>query len=237
MREHVRDAVAKRVAGDIVMAAEHGPAMRKWREAFGATQHDVARVMGVTPSVISDYEKNKRAPGVRFLRRFVNALMAIDERRGWPTVKRLARALGLGQSAILDMMDFSTPAMIDELVAAVKGAPINSRIGGSVIYGYTVIDSYRAITSMRGNEFWQIMGTTTTRALIFTKVRTGRSPMIAVRVAPVKPAAVVLHGPSSVDPLAIRLADAEGIPLILSSTESEEELIIHLRMAFSRVTA
>ncbi len=237
MREHVRDAVAKRIAGDIVMASEHGPAMRKWREAFGATQHDVARVMGVTPSVISDYEKNKRTPGVRFLKRFVNALMTIDEERGWPTVKRLAEAMGLGQTAILDMMDFSTPAGIEDLVAAVKGAPINSRFGRSVIYGYTVIDSYQAITSMRGNEFWRIMGTTTTRALIFTKVRTGRSPMIAVRVAPVKPAAVVLHGPSSVDPLAIMLADAEGIPLILSTAESEEELIVLLRRVFSGVTA
>ena len=237
MREYVKDAVAKRIAGDIVMAAEHGPAMRKWREAFGATQHDVARVMGVTPSVISDYEKNKRTPGVRFLKRFVTALLTIDEGRGWPTVKRLAEAMGLGQTAILDMMDFSTPAGVEELVTAVKGAPINSRFGRAVIYGYTVIDSYQAITSMRGNEFWQIMGTTTTRALIFTKVRTGRSPMIAVRVAPVKPAAVVLHGPRAVDPLAITLADAEGIPLILSAAESEEELITFLRRVFSGVTA
>ncbi len=236
MREYIKETVAKRIAGDIVMASGHGSAMRKWREAFNATQHDVAKIMGVTPSVVSDYEKNKRAPGVRFLKRFVSALMAIDEERGWPTVKRLAKAMGLGQIAILDMMDFSSPAVIDDLVRAVEGAPINSRFGRSVVYGYTVIDSYQAITSMRGNEFWQLMGTTTTRALIFTKVRTGRSPMIAVRVAPVKPAAVVLHGPSSVDPLAILLADTEGIPLILSAAESEEILISSLRRTFSGVT-
>ncbi|MEM2757689.1 MAG: transcriptional regulator, partial [Sulfolobales archaeon] len=82
---------------------------------------------------------------------------------------------------------------------------------------------------LSGNEFWQIMGMNTRRALIFTKVSTGRSPMIAVRVAPAKPAVIVLHGPKRVDPLAIKLADREGVPLILSMTEDVDILINNLR--------
>ena len=73
------------------------------------------------------------------------------------------------------------------------------------------------------------MGMTSRRALIFTKVSTGRSPLIAVRVAPVKPAVIVLHGPKRVDPLAIKLADKEGLPLIVSFAENVDKLIDSLR--------
>ncbi|MGC9010362.1 MAG: transcriptional regulator, partial [Sulfolobales archaeon] len=73
------------------------------------------------------------------------------------------------------------------------------------------------------------MGATSERVLVFTKVSTGRSPMIAIRVAPIKPAAVVFHGGRRIDPLAITLADKESIPLILSLSGNIEELVNGLR--------
>ena len=72
------------------------------------------------------------------------------------------------------------------------------------------------------------MGVTSERALIFTRVSTGRSPMIAVKVAPIKPAVVVIHGTKRVDPLAIRLAESERIPFILSTLKSVDELMRRL---------
>ncbi|MEM4824157.1 MAG: transcriptional regulator, partial [Zestosphaera sp.] len=69
----------------------------------------------------------------------------------------------------------------------------------------------------------------TRRALVFTKVSTGRSPMISVRVSPVKPAVIVLHGTKKIDPLAIRLADKEGLPLVVSLKSTPENLIKSLR--------
>ncbi len=230
--EYVREIIAKRIAGDIVMSGDYGSSLRRWREIFKATQQELARVMGVSPSVISDYENGRRAPGVKFLRRFVDALISIDSRRDWMTVKQLARSLNINIGAILDARELSVPLTLAKLVDIIEGIIVNSCINPHLeLYGYTVIDSLGAIETMSGNEFWQIMGMTSRRALIFTKVHMGRSPMIAVRVAPVKPAVVVFHGTKKVDPLAIKLADREGLPLVLSLKSSMKSLIDSLRNA------
>ena len=55
------------------------------------------------------------------------------------------------------------------------------------------------------------------RALFFTGVKFGRSPMIAVRAHPVKPRMVCYIQPGSVDKLAAKLAEMERIVLV--STE------------------
>ncbi len=230
---YVKEIVAKRVAGDIVVSDVPGAALKKWRELFRVNRVELARAMEVAPSVISDYERGRRYPGVRFLKRFINALFYLDSLRGWPTLKQLARSLNVIPSAILDAKDLSSPFTLDELIEATEGIIVNSYVRRTQLYGYTIIDSYEAIDSLSGNEFWQLMGLTSSRALIFTGVTTGRSPMVAVRVAPIKPAVVVLQGPKKVDPIAIRLADRERIPLILSLIKDIEELINSLRKVTS----
>ncbi len=232
--DFVLELIAQKIAGDIVMSENHGAALRKWRGVFKLTQTDVGILMGISASVISDYEKGKRSPGVKFVRRFVKALINLDKSRGYPVVKQIASSLNLNIGAIIDLKEFSTPMKLDELVTVVDGFIINSNMPRDIaIYGYTVLDSLEAIERLSGNEFWQIMGTTTRRALIFTKVSTGRSPMISVRVSPVKPVVVVLHGTKKIDPLAIRLADREGLPLIVSLKPTPEDLIKSLRKWFS----
>ncbi|MHA2315052.1 MAG: helix-turn-helix domain-containing protein [Candidatus Hermodarchaeia archaeon] len=45
--------------------------MRKWREQFGVAQHDLAKQLGISPSVISDYESGRRkSPRVDTIRKF-----------------------------------------------------------------------------------------------------------------------------------------------------------------------
>lgn len=102
------------------------------------------------------------------------------------------------------------------------------------LLGYTVVDSIRAILTMSGSDFLQLVGTTTERAIIFTKVSTGRSPMVAVRVTPLKPAAVILHGVTHLDKIAVELAKAERIPLILSSKPNVDDLIKSLHTLRSK---
>ncbi|MEM1620212.1 MAG: transcriptional regulator, partial [Fervidicoccaceae archaeon] len=63
----------------------------------------------------------------------------------------------------------------------------------------------------------------------FTRVGTGRSPMVAVRVSPLKPGAVVVHGPKIVDKLAVLLAEKDNVPLVLSHKSGVEELVSSLR--------
>ena len=87
-----------------------------------------------------------------------------------------------------------------------------------------MIDSMKAIVEMLPDQFQKIYGRSTARALIFTGVRSGKSPMVAVRVSNLKPGAVILQGlmPSDVDPVAIRIAEIENIPLLTTLFSVDE---------------
>jgi putative transcriptional regulator len=90
------------------------------------------------------------------------------------------------------------------------------------VQGYTLIDSIKAIRSLNANDYARVYGWSTERALIFTGIKYGRSPMIAIRVHPMKPSLVVYHRPDDVDKLAYRLAEFERIPLIVTELEMDE---------------
>lgn len=60
--------------------------------------------------------------------------------------------------------------------------------------GHTVIDSIQAITRLSSEEFYRLYGQSTSRALMFTNVTRGESPLVAMRVVNPTPNAVVLHG-------------------------------------------
>ncbi len=227
---YVIELIARRIAGDIALSSDPGAALRKWREIFSVSQSEVAKTMGIAPSVLSDYEKGRRSPGVKFVKRFVEALIKIDESRGFTTIKKLAGGALSFSRAVIDMGEFSKPLSVDEVITLVEGIVLNSIVDDRPIYGYTIVDSITAITTMSGHDFWYLMGLTSERALVFTNVKRGRSPMIAIRVAPVKPAIIIIHGPRrSVDPLAILLADRERIPLVLSFANHVEDITEKLR--------
>ena len=46
--------------------------------------------------------------------------------------------------------------------------------------------------------------------------------MVVIRVAPIKPRLIVIQGLSSIDKLAIKLAQVEKIPLILTKLDVKE---------------
>jgi len=222
--------IAVHIAGDICMSEHPGSVLRKWRDIFGASQLEVARRMGVTSSVISDYEKGRRNPGSLFVKRFVEALLDIDSSKGWPTVAKLMKMFNLNYlNAVVSMDEFEEPVPLDAVVDAVKGVVLVSSVGREYVYGYTVVDSIKAIMSLEGGEFLNLLGTTSQRVVVFTKVSTGRSPMIALKVSTIKPAVIVLHGLKKVDHLALWIAESERVPLILSTARSEEELVEGLR--------
>jgi putative transcriptional regulator len=51
------------------------------------------------------------------------------------------------------------------------------------VNGYTVVDGKRAVETLSGLEFSQLFGATTERALVFTNIENGISPMLVVRVS------------------------------------------------------
>lgn len=226
----VIELVAKEICGEVVWSDRPGMTLKKWREIFKVPQTEISRVLGVAPSVISDYEKGRRAPGSKFVRRYVEGLIEIDKHRGFGVLRELARNLRVPTASLIDIRELPKGVPLREFVEAVNGDVLwGTEYMDRILYGYTVLDSIDSILSMSGAEFSIIMGLTSERALFFTRVGTGRSPMVAVRVSSQKPGAVFLHGPKVVDPLAIKLAELDGVPLVLSRLESDDKLVERLR--------
>ena len=228
-----RHVLSTRMAGEIVISTSPAKTIKKWRTVFGISQGDLASRLGVSPSVISDYESGRRkSPGSELVRRFVDALIEVDISKGSQVIRGYERLLdgGAMTGAVMDMREFSFPIKAEEVCKVVEGTPVaNEELMTKDIYGYTALDSPRAILELSSDEFLRIYGLTSERALVFTKVSAGRSPFVAIRVSPIKPGLVILHGPKDVDPLGIMIAEKEKIPVILSGIESDEALIEALR--------
>ncbi len=210
----MRDQVREKIAGEICLSDEPGKTIRKWREQFKISQQELSKHLGVSPSVISDYEAGRRkSPGIVTVRKIVDAFLEIDEKTGGAVLKQYS--LAAKTDSIISIKEFAVEVLATELVKRIEGENLTPAIPlDKHIHGYTVIDSVRAITSLSSFDYLKIYGWSSQRALVFTGVRFGRSPMIAIRAHPLKPALVVYQKPEQVDELAIRLAELEGIPLI-----------------------
>jgi putative transcriptional regulator len=228
LESSARDTLAKRIAGEIVLSLNPGASMRKWRALLQVSQVEVANELDLSPSVVSDYETGRRrSPGSGFIRRFVGALLDIDDRRGGRYIQQMARITSTPDDVFLDIREFGAPASLDDICNALRcDVLVGEEALDQDVFGYTVIDSVKAIQMLSGLDFYRIFGTTSERALVFVGVSRGRSPMIAVKISPFKPRIVILHGPiREVDPLAVSLAQHEGIPLAISKLDTEDDLV------------
>ena len=52
----IREVLARRIAGEIILSGKPGATMRKWRELLAVSQISLSEKMGLSCSVISDYE-------------------------------------------------------------------------------------------------------------------------------------------------------------------------------------
>jgi putative transcriptional regulator len=220
------DALAK-ISGSVVASADPGRALKGWREKLGMKQVTLAKAMKVSPSVLSDYESGRRpSPGVQFVRKYVEALVSLDEAKGRVISKLVSYDR---EAAILAIGEFQTPVRAADIVRAVNGRVLVGEESSVKLYGYTVVDSIKTIYALSGYDFYRIFGATTERVIVFTKVGVGRSPLVAIRVSQLKPRMVVIHGPKELDPLAVDLARKEGILLALSGSLNDEAIITSLR--------
>src|SRR5579863_1743859 len=200
--------------------------MKAWREKLGIKQVVLARSLGISPSVLSDYESGRRpSPGVQFVRKYVESLVRLDEGQG-RMVSRLVS--NEKDEAILSIEEFHEPIEATKIIEAVGGTVLVGDAKDVKLYGYTVVDSIKTIYALSGYDFYRIFGATTERAIIFTKVGMGRSPLVAIRVSQLKPRVVVVHGPEHLDPLAVDLAKKEGLVLALSHSTDESDIISSL---------
>lgn len=219
----VDEAVAK-IFGDIALSDDVGQAFRKWRTFFRISQRDLARAMGISPSVLSEYEHGRRrSPGISFVKRYVMKLIELDTKNNGGAIVRLLSGRRYDISKIiLDIYEFPSPIKAAEFVKAIESEVLvgHSALEHAQLYGYTVIDSIPAALYLDGRDFYMVFGSSSERALIFTGAARGRAPLSAVRVYPLKPRMVVLHGPKKVDPLAVQMAARDGIILCHSKLPS-----------------
>jgi putative transcriptional regulator len=221
-----------RICGDIVFSDNPGKAMRKWRLIFDVNQSELASRLGISQSVISDYEGERRkSPGIVFVKRFIDALIDIDKERGYRTISQYRYIMGMDTDVVIDIAEYSRSVSSREFCKKINGEAVNNF--EKVVNGHTIVDSIKAILSLNAFDFYRLYGLSSERALVFTKVSTGRSPMVAVRVSNLKPSVVVLHGieAEKVDEIARKIAEIERIPLI-TTLMNVDDVVNVLRRSF-----
>ncbi|MEM2939962.1 MAG: helix-turn-helix domain-containing protein [Thermoproteota archaeon] len=220
----------KRIISDVVLADEPFIALRNWREKFGISQKNLATRMGISASVISDYETGRRKnPGISFLKTYVQSLVEDDAERGGANIMELLKMEPILKGIILDIKEYSKPVSMRKIVEAVDGkAETFPDLLSDFVFGHTVLDSVKTVLYFKWYDMVNVFGYTNVRALVFTNVQHGRSPLVAIHLFPFKPKMIVLHGPKSLDPVAAEIAKVDGIVVALSKLGSTKELIERL---------
>jgi putative transcriptional regulator len=227
---NTKSALSEKIAGEITLSPKPGLTLRKWRNIFGISQTDLARELSLSPSVISDYESGRRrSPGIQTVKRVIEAFISLDQKRGGSVIHQYDPIVKT-KEGILEIMEYPFALDAESFIEAIEGNVVTKGKRGlkNQVKGFTLVDSIKTIEHITPVDYVHLYGWSPERALIFTGIQYGRSPMIAVRVHPVKPSLVAYHKPSSIDPLAVKLADRENIPLVTTNMpllELKEKLL------------
>ncbi len=223
-----RAELAEKIAGEITLSEEPGATLRKWRTDFTVSQTELAEELAISSSVISDYESGRReSPGIAVVGRIVNALLDIDQRRGGDRIRQYARVLSAGfdSDIVHDLREYPAVVPLERFYESIGATEL---VAGEVgrVSGHTAIDSIEAITRLSSEEFYRLYGRSTNRALVFTGVTRGESPLVAMRVVNPTPNAVILHGLSEEElwDHAPDLARIDGFSLAVCDTDFERVL-------------
>lgn len=231
-----RESLAKRIAGEIVLAPEAGKVIAKWRNIFKIPQRRLADEMDIMPSVISDYENGRRvSPGIKVVGKMVSAMIRLDGKAGGKVTREFSEwpSKNILSEAVLDLKEFGAPVSVREFCKALDAAVVaRDDLLDTKLHGYTVVDGLKAIVEIPPLELVKLYGLTTERALIFTGAHRGRSSMVAIKVTNLRPGLVILHGSEGVDELAKRIADIESIPLAVTRIKDTDQLLNVLKRNF-----
>lgn len=221
--DFIKKDLSRKIAGEIVFSKSPGKTIRKWRKIFEIPQNTLAEKIDAMPSVISDYENGRRkSPGTKMIQKLTDAMIDIDAKKGGRVLKEFSSYSESDiTNALLDMKEFVEPVSVKKFVKTIGGDLINSGRDHE-LYGYTVIDSLKAIINFSPDELVKVYGLSTQRALIFTNLSKGRSPMVAIKVTNLRPSLVVLHGLKEMDKVAKRIAEAEGLNVALTQMDIDK---------------
>jgi putative transcriptional regulator len=226
MKSGKRSQLAEKMAGEITLSDSPGHALKKWRMNFEIAPGVLSERLGVSPSVISDYESGRRkSPGTAVVGKIVDTLLATDEESGGKHIEKFSTMLfsAVEDDVIYDLHEYGSPVQLKEFSDAIGCTLLCGSID-QVIFGYTVVNSLNAIMQLSSDEFNRLYGWSTERALVFTNVSTGKSPMVAIRVTPFKPRCVVLQGidAANVHPIVEKMAERDRITVMCTSMDVDK---------------
>jgi len=241
--EYPLNEVACKIAGEIVFSDNVGKAMRIWRMRFGISQTELALHMGISPSLISDYESGRRkSPGATMIRKFVRALIEIDRLRGMPVLSRMLKCeyhYLNSQNPIIEHEEYVEPLSAEEFCKAIGAKVVTiEEVKGKRILGYTVADSLKFLLESPPYIRAKLYGLTNERAIIFTNVNDSGALLIALKfsieeLGGLRPSLVVLHGIRGISELGLLLAKKEYLPLAIVEAVTLRELLSRLRLTRS----
>jgi len=226
--------LSKYIAGDIALSENPGEAMKRWRDLFGVSQTQLAAQIGVSPSMISDYESGRRKhPGSATIKKFVEALIGLDENRGFRVVKRFAKLfVEPPQGLVVESCTLKNPVTGGDVVKAVGGEVItNENLLTGEIHGYTVFDTKHLLLGLGSDELSLFLAGCRGWALVFTNVENPGPVLAVVRVLGVQPGLVVLQGLSDLflDELSVKMSELGGFPLVVSRRVGVEKILRALK--------
>jgi putative transcriptional regulator len=226
MKSGKRNQLAEKMAGEITLSDSPGHALKKWRMNFEIAPGVLSERLGVSPSVISDYESGRRkSPGTAVVGKIVDTLLATDEETGGKHIEKFSTMLfsTVDDDVIYDLHEYGTPVPLKDFSDAIECTLLCGSID-QTLFGYTVVNSLNAIMQLSSDEFNRLYGWSTERALVFTNVSTGKSPMVAIRVTPFKPRCVVLQGIETTDvhPIGEKMAERDRITVMCTGMDVDK---------------
>jgi putative transcriptional regulator len=226
MKSGLRNQLAEKMAGEITLSDSPGHALKKWRLNFEIAPGILADRLGVSPSVISDYEGGRRkSPGTAVVGKIVDTLLAMDEENEGKHIQKYSTMLfsNVEDDVIYDIHEYAAAIPLKDFSEAI-GCTLLCGSMDQVLFGYTVVNSLNAIMQFSSDEFNRIYGWSTERAVVFTNVSTGKSPMVAIRVTPFKPRCVVLQGidTSDVHPIVEKMAERDRITVMCTMMDIDK---------------
>ncbi len=226
MKSGLRNQLAEKMAGEITLSDSPGHALKKWRMNFEIAPGILADRLDVSPSVISDYESGRRkSPGTAVVGKIVDTLLAMDEENEGKHIQKFSTMLfsNVEDDVIYDIHEYPTAIPLKDFSDAI-GCTLLCGSLDQVLFGYTVVNSLNAIMQFSSDEFNRIYGWSTERAVVFTNVSTGKSPMVAIRVTPFKPRCVVLQGldTDDVHPIVEKMAERDRITVMCTMMDIDK---------------
>jgi putative transcriptional regulator len=226
MKSGLRNQLAEKMAGEITLSDSPGHALKKWRMNFEIAPGILADRLGVSPSVISDYEGGRRkSPGTAVVGKIVDTLLTMDEENEGKHIQKFSTMLfsNVEDDVIYDIHEYAAAIPLKDFSEAI-GCTLLCGSMDQVLFGYTVVNSLNAIMQFSSDEFNRIYGWSTERAVVFTNVSTGKSPMVAIRVTPFKPRCVVLQGLDIADvhPFVEKMAERDHITVMCTMMDIDK---------------